>query len=34
VTGDAVALGATSVPLATLRAAHESGFARLMGECA
>lgn len=32
VTGDAVALGAASVPLATLRAAHESGFARLMGE--
>ncbi len=30
--GDAVALGASRVPLASLRAAHETGFARLMGE--
>jgi phosphoribosylformylglycinamidine synthase len=32
--GDAVTLGAASVALAELRAAHEGGFARLMGETA
>ncbi|SEA82393.1 phosphoribosylformylglycinamidine synthase subunit PurL [Rubrimonas cliftonensis] len=30
--GDAIALDAAAVPLATLRAAHAGGFARLMGE--
>jgi phosphoribosylformylglycinamidine synthase len=30
--GDALALGGESVPLATLRAAHQGGFARMMGE--
>jgi len=30
--GDAVALGPAAVALSDLRAAHEGGFARLMGE--
>ncbi|WP_339950353.1 phosphoribosylformylglycinamidine synthase subunit PurL [uncultured Albimonas sp.] len=30
--GDAVILGGASAPLATLREAHEGGFARMMGE--
>ena len=30
--GAAVALGKASTPLSTLRAAHEHGFARIMGE--
>jgi phosphoribosylformylglycinamidine synthase len=30
--GDRITLGASSLPLATLRAAHATGFARLMGE--